>query len=84
MMKLSSPRFIQAPIGLDYSLDEFQEMRGKNQRSHHHDGSHYALRKVTTGIIWPQVNNFLKHRDGMSHRDRVLTSLGTIQMTLFP
>ena len=42
-----SPRFIQAPMGLDYSPNKFQERRGKNQRSHHHDSSHYAPRKVT-------------------------------------
>ena len=46
-MKPSSPRFIKAPMGLHYSPNEFLERREKNQRSHHHDGSHYALRKVT-------------------------------------
>ena len=46
-MKLSSPRFIQAQMELDYSQNEFQGMKGKNQRSHHHDGSQYVPRKMT-------------------------------------
>ena len=48
-MKLSSLRFIKARMGLDYSPNEFQGMRGKNQRSHCHDGSQYFSEKGDPG-----------------------------------
>ena len=46
-MKLSSPGFIKAPIGLDHSPREFQQRRGKNQWSDSHDDNgDYAPRWV--------------------------------------
>ena len=46
-MKPSSPGFIKAPMGLDYSPREFQQRRGKNQwsDSYDHNGD-YASRQV--------------------------------------
>ena len=46
-MKLSSPGFLKAPIGLDYSPKEFQQRRGKSQWSNSYDDIHdYAPRWV--------------------------------------
>ena len=47
MMAPSSPRLIKVLIGLDYSPNEFKEIRGKNQRFNcHNDDGDYALRRV--------------------------------------
>ena len=46
-MKLSSPGFIKAPIGFDYSLKEFQQRRRKNQWSDSYDDNgDYAPRWI--------------------------------------
>ena len=46
-MKPSSPRFIKAPIGLNYSPKEFQQRRGKNQwYDSYDDNCDYAPRWV--------------------------------------
>ena len=46
-MKLSSPRFVKAPIGLDYSPKEFKKRKGKNRWSDSYDdSSDYAPRQV--------------------------------------
>ena len=45
-MKLSLPRFVKAPIGLDYSPKEFQKRKGKNGKSNpYNDGGDYAPRQ---------------------------------------
>ena len=45
--KLSSPGFIKVPMGLDYSLREFQQKRGKNRWSNYYDDNgDYAPRQV--------------------------------------
>ena len=47
MTKPSSPRVIKSPIGLDYSPNEFQERKGRNQRFNpHNDDGDYAPRRV--------------------------------------
>ena len=89
MMKPSSPRFIKAPIGLDYFPNEFQERRGRNPRfNHHNDDGDYALRWVALDWNNSASSQQVEGRDGMSHGDKVLTSLGTIKRTvnwtLFP
>ena len=46
-MKPSSPGFVKAPIGLDYSPKEFQQRRGKSQWSNSYDDNgDYAPRQV--------------------------------------
>ena len=46
-MKPPSPRFVKAPVGLDYSPKEFQKRKGKNRWSDSYDDSgDYAKRQV--------------------------------------
>ena len=76
------PRFTQMPMGLDYSLGEFQQRMGKNRLSDSYDDNgDQAPRRVALDKN-NSASSFLKGRYGVSDEDKMLASLGTTQRTV--